>query len=409
MSVYRRLSNKKPIKTKYSSMARVPIKADKVDEAMKLAQKMDDDLEEWVASRPKRDNSSITDMTAEELAEELNNHPAFIKEIDPTKPLPPLLEGLQALKYDCESPVEKAENYKEDGNVNFKRKQYKIAIDNYTEAIKIKCPDKLINAQLYTNRAAAQMRHKNYGSALKDCVFATKFVPNHMKAILKGSECSVKLAKYQQVMNWCDIGLEVEPTNETLLATRQEAQNALKSQERDRRKEEMRQRKEDEKIDKLYKAIRSRGIEMDRPESEITPTWLRQFFEPLHPSGSVIHLDDAGVLHCPVMFVYPEIGQTDMIEDFTESDRFIEHIETMFGEGVAPAPWDRNRKYTSDAIQIYYEDKNEERLVNIPSTNTLLQILTDKRFTLHCSTIAFILLIRGDSFTQTFLDRYKTS
>jgi len=50
----------------------------------------------------------------------------------------------------------KAEAYKEDGNHEFQKKKYRIAIDNYTEAIKCRCPDRKLNAVLYTNRAAAQ-------------------------------------------------------------------------------------------------------------------------------------------------------------------------------------------------------------------------------------------------------------
>ena len=50
---------------------------------------------------------------------------------------------------------EAAESYKEDGNNNFKLKKYRWAIDSYTEGIKKKCSDRLLNAQLYTNRAAA--------------------------------------------------------------------------------------------------------------------------------------------------------------------------------------------------------------------------------------------------------------
>lgn len=49
-----------------------------------------------------------------------------------------------------------AEAFKEDGNVEFKKKRYDIAVDNYTAGIKIKCPDKTLNAVLYSNRAAAQ-------------------------------------------------------------------------------------------------------------------------------------------------------------------------------------------------------------------------------------------------------------
>lgn len=49
-----------------------------------------------------------------------------------------------------------AEAFKDDGNYEFKKKKYDIAIENYTEGIKCRCPDKQLNAILYTNRAAAQ-------------------------------------------------------------------------------------------------------------------------------------------------------------------------------------------------------------------------------------------------------------
>ena len=58
----------------------------------------------------------------------------------------------------CFYLLEKATNYKDDGNVNFKKSKYRWAIDNYTVAIQCRCPDKLLNAVCYTNRAAAQYR-----------------------------------------------------------------------------------------------------------------------------------------------------------------------------------------------------------------------------------------------------------
>ena len=50
----------------------------------------------------------------------------------------------------------RAEAYKEDGNYEYKRKNFKEAITAYTEGIKIKCDDAGLNAILYTNRATAQ-------------------------------------------------------------------------------------------------------------------------------------------------------------------------------------------------------------------------------------------------------------
>lgn len=55
----------------------------------------------------------------------------------------------------------RADSYRDDGNDQFKRKKYKIAIDNYTEGIKSRSPDAELNAILYTNRAAAQFHLGN--------------------------------------------------------------------------------------------------------------------------------------------------------------------------------------------------------------------------------------------------------
>ena len=62
----------------------------------------------------------------------------------------------------------RAEAYKEDGNEEFKKKQYRIAIDNYTEGIKCLCPDRDLNAVLYTNRAAAQYHLGRKSFALEE-------------------------------------------------------------------------------------------------------------------------------------------------------------------------------------------------------------------------------------------------
>ncbi len=40
-----------------------------------------------------------------------------------------------------------------------------------------------------------------------------------------------------------------------------------------------------------------------------------------HPSGERVHLDPVGKLMWPVLFLYPEHGQTDLISAFHEDDR----------------------------------------------------------------------------------------
>lgn len=62
----------------------------------------------------------------------------------------------------CICFIELANNYKEDGNFNFKYKNYRLGILSYTEGIRTKCKDIDLMAQLYNNRAAAHFMLKNY-------------------------------------------------------------------------------------------------------------------------------------------------------------------------------------------------------------------------------------------------------
>lgn len=57
----------------------------------------------------------------------------------------------------------RAEFYKDEGNNQFKKKNFKSAIHYYTEGIKVNCKDKEMNAKLYSNRAAA---HINVGKEI---------------------------------------------------------------------------------------------------------------------------------------------------------------------------------------------------------------------------------------------------
>lgn len=62
----------------------------------------------------------------------MDKHPFFMKST-PDGEMSPLAEGLAKLKYDPEenTPLELASNYKEDGNFNFRHKNYRLAILGY--------------------------------------------------------------------------------------------------------------------------------------------------------------------------------------------------------------------------------------------------------------------------------------
>ena len=48
-----------------------------------------------------------------------------------------------------------AEVYKNEGNDEYRRKEYNNAVEFYTEGIEVNCKDDDLNAKLYSNRATA--------------------------------------------------------------------------------------------------------------------------------------------------------------------------------------------------------------------------------------------------------------
>jgi len=382
---------------------------------LELAEKLDSELDEFIEQKiaecqvKKADEPEKPEQTLDELIEELKQHPAFMTEIDATKPLHPALEGLQALKYESDSNDDNALSFKEDGNKNFERGKYRWAIDNYTEGIKCRPVDRLLNAVLYTNRAAANYRIGNFRSSMNDCVIARKFKNDHLKAIVRGAMCSVELKQYADALKWCDEVLAVTPTDKKIIELRSKADKLLREQERDKRREMAKHRKTTAEEEKLVNAIQERGITLaglstHAPASN-SQLLVLQSIESNHPSGAKVTLSDDGSLQWPVMFLYPEYAESDFINAFNENSTFADHLSLMFGAELPP--WDVEHKYLPDRLKLYYENKDAEHLYEVKQTSTLLSTLKKKRYVVYGGTPCFILLVTDSPFAKHFLARYQ--
>lgn len=312
--------------------------------------------------------------------------------------------------------IDNAVSYKEDGNRNFKISKYRWAIDNYTAGIKCLPKDRQLNAILYTNRAAAQFRIGNYRLAFNDCIIARKFKVDHLKAIVRGIHCCIDLRSYGDALRWCDDGLLLEPTDEQILQLRSKADKLKRQEERDRRKQQVKERKQKVERKKLVDVIKSRGIDLatrtktTRDDDEDDDDGGDDLvLEGCHPSGAVVRLDESGALQWPVMFMYPEHTQSDFIEAFHEGSRFGDHIEHMFGEGSEPVPWDRQRLFRPETLQIFFEDREKEKLYAVSQSSTLLEVLKHPKYLVQSGTPCFIVLVKDTKCTKDFLVKYKYS
>lgn len=384
-------------------------------ERSELMKKMDKDLEEHFskleakAKLQEPGRRMEGGFSEENWEEEMKAHPFFNQEgWKDGEELSPMMQGMQELKYspDENSPDELANNYKEDGNFNFKCKKYRFATASYTEGLNARSEYLLINTVLYTNRAAAQYRIGNYRSSFRDCTKALILTPTHFKAILRGAHCCFGLKDFESCKKWCDKGLKLDPKHEELLKLRTDAVRIAKEKERDERKRQVAEKKKAAEEAKVIDLLRARGFKIEQKKGgDLSLADL----EPCHPAAlhKPVHLDQqSGELVFPVLFLYPEIGETDFIEEWRESEALSQHIEVMFGAEAERPPWDTEGRYSPGSMVVYLET-DDNKLLEISPKSSLAQAIKMPGFTLKAGTPNFIVFVRNCKSHLNFLEKYK--
>lgn len=112
----------------------------------------------------------------------------------------------------------KAEVYRNQGNEEYTKRNFKNAVHFYTEGIKTNCKDKELKAKLYSNRALAHFYLGNYHESLSDSKRATELQPTYLKAIVGGASACVQLSQFKEAITWCDKGLALDENNDVLMA-----------------------------------------------------------------------------------------------------------------------------------------------------------------------------------------------
>ncbi|KYN13456.1 Tetratricopeptide repeat protein 4 [Trachymyrmex cornetzi] len=387
------------------------------EERLELAAKLDAELDEYINNLEKK--SYAEGWPEDRWQEEMEKHPFFMKKPpEPGDELSPLMEGLQQLKYgeDENTPegtfffntcrlfvIQLANNYKEDGNFNYKYKKYRLAILSYTTGIKTKCKDDDLMAQLYNNRAAAHFMLQNYRSCLNDCKLALKFKPQYPKALSRAATCSFHIKNYDQCIDLCDQFLNQSPTDKTILKLRSDSIIAKERLQRDKRKQEREEKKSDKEDEKLLETISRKGINLELTNDK-QKLELRDL-EPQVPqiAQSRVHFDEKDKLVWPVMILYPETQQTDFIQNFHEDTLLIDQLIELFEE---PPEWDVKHRYTIENINVYFEGKNKCSIHKIDIQLTLDEILRDKQFIVRGGTPAFLILVKSSEAEKHFLANY---
>merc|ERR1719219_3043294 len=212
------------------------------------------------------------------------------------------------------------------------------------------------------------------------------------------------MSRWGEMLEWCDKALLHYPDNKTVRERRAKAVQQQKAQVRKERQELKAEALEKQELCRLKSAFDARGVTVENMESLDLCK-----LEPSHPAAVQcrVHIDEAGCLVWPVMFIYPEYHQTDFIQQFNETSLFSEHVESMFSVDSEPLHWDREHKYRADTVELFYEVKETETLIPVPLSSTLQHILAHKQLIVRGGTPAFIVVVKESTFMKEFLKKYN--
>ncbi|KAH8866849.1 Tetratricopeptide repeat protein 4 [Schistosoma japonicum] len=303
--------------------------------------------------------------------DDILNHPAFATEIDPALGLHPATAALQALKYESDDPDTNALSYKDEGNYYYKRKELSKAITSYTAGLRAKSSDSKLNSILYSNRALCHFYLKNYRSCIRDCKSAVALSPDYAKAYIKGLKCTkinnlilgieacLALSKFDEALELSSAGLTILPSSSELLDAQYKIlRKQMEVSKEIEHKSKVDCKKEDD-VSVDYEILKSRGIIVNLTSDPIDMP---------ETSCSKFYVDSLGKFHWPILFMYPEFGQTDFLRDVIESSTISDCLKILFDVNQPPPSWDPDHLYSSedDAIEVYFKHDKMRKFIVCP-------------------------------------------
>ncbi|KAG8821778.1 hypothetical protein FRC19_007258 [Serendipita sp. 401] len=294
---------------------------------------------------------------------EMDSVPLFMRDLPKdSEEQSEALEALQALVYDG-TPDEIATNFKDQGNDYFKSKRYREALGFYNQALDAKTTEKALLESLHLNRAACNLELQNYGSVLRDCSKVLATNPSSLKAFYRSALALIALERSTEAIDCCNRALGIERENPGILSALKKAKDLKDRQDR---KEQVRLHKiatEEAEKRRLGSALKERNL-------FIVPNTVNDIPGEQKPRLSK---DDPPILHLPVIFLYPQYTQSDIISSFEEHTKFTDHLEVMFPPNGARPGWDIKEEYDVSNLALYASTK-KKRLLKIGKKTTLAEL-----------------------------------
>ena len=202
---------------------------------------------------------------------------------------------------------------------------------------------------------------------MEDAITATILSPEYGKALIRCATSCYELKRWSEAIQWSERALKLQTKYKRMEELRKSCQEKLSREAiSDKRRNIERENKQREDI-RIIQAILSRGI---RTGGSIASLCV----EDLEKQGQYrLTLDESsGTLSWPVMLLYPETQQSDLIAGFNENSSLGDQLEVVLSE---PPAWDTEAKYKMGRVRVAVFMEGEKKYYNARLDQTLLSIL----------------------------------
>ncbi|KAK7194735.1 hypothetical protein NESM_000393300 [Novymonas esmeraldas] len=268
--------------------------------------------------------------------------------------------ALASIVYDEVPPDEIAENRKEHGNraLNMalnpaqerRENLARAACYSYTEALQAKGKDVTLSSTIYANRSLAQFIIGNYGHALEDAQRSIILNPDYRKAYYRAAKCALALKKYDMGLQLLSKGRRItsppmdDAAQSEFADLERQCTQGLERRTSEESKLRRTARSQAAKVSNVARAITSSGIKIS-PRAEVTSEQMGVYGNP-QP-----YFEEDGLLHVPLLFMYDEYQQTDIMHDVACDTCAAELLDELM-----PFPWDDRGRYKKfDDIIVFYK------------------------------------------------------
>ncbi|PHJ24995.1 tetratricopeptide repeat-containing protein [Cystoisospora suis] len=375
----------------------------------------------------------------------------------------PHLLALQQLAYDGETPKTVAERCKADGNAwlqgkheeqieeeekeknrkkndqgqregEEKEEEKKIkrrrgysahmALQSYTRGLEQRCEDEVLNSLLLSNRAQCHLILGDLVACINDCRQAIRKHPQNIRAYYRASRASFLLELYRQSAAFATKGLELDPANPDFLKLKDEAEACLHARHERRKKLEEEEKKAEEtnrrkgaKQTLSPLSILSKREDEDQEKKKANVILKKEdvfssvlfftvmlLFDEYMVTETITDFDERRTLRFYLIHMFPASSSSEKKRETEnpEGDKTSQKEEEEEGVCVKYVEWDKDRKYTVDALAAYYECSMPGDMLYKISLDVSLQdiLFTVKRI---AGLPIFHMLVEGSPAEKTFL------